>query len=51
MSAADDTSPKVSDLSAEEMMQMFTDKVSEELSPSLSSKGCVESPYGSEVGR
>ena len=38
MSAADDTSPKVSDLSAEEMMQMFTDTMSEELSPSLSSK-------------
>jgi integrase len=38
MSATDDTSLKVSDLSVEEMMQMFTDKMSEELTPSLTSK-------------
>ena len=38
MSAADDASPKVSDLSAEEMMQMLSDTVSDQLNPSLTSK-------------
>jgi len=38
MSAADDGSPKVSDLSAEEMMQMLSDTMSEQLTPSLTSK-------------
>jgi hypothetical protein len=42
MSAADDTAQMVSDLSAEEMMQMFTDKMSEQLNPSLISKTSKE---------
>ncbi|OYR82464.1 hypothetical protein DJ71_11935 [Halorubrum sp. E3] len=42
MSASDDASPKVSDLSVEEMMKMFSDKMSEQMNPSLASKAPKE---------